>query len=198
MMRKLLVLLGVVAVFGYVSQAEAKDRWPNWYLGLKGSTGFALDDGAGSFDYEGGWGLGATLGYLPEFGLGAADNFRLEAELFYRENEFEGASDISEVESISYMFNTYYDFQIKDMPIVPYIGAGLGTTKIDADVVDPALPDLDDTAFTWQLMGGLSFEIEEVPMVAFNVGYRFVRWEDNDATDEASNHNLEVGVDFRF
>lgn len=188
MIKRLLVLLGFIAVVGYVSQAEAKDRWPNWYVGFTGSTGFALDEDFGTFEHEGGWGAGVAVGYLPELGLGEFDNFRVEGEIFYRENAFEEASSI-DVESTSYMANLYYDFRLKDMPIVPYVGAGLGTSTVEVG-------SADDDFFTWQLMGGLSFEIEEVPMVAFNVGYRFVRFEDDDA--EAANHNLEAGVQLRF
>ena len=188
-MKKLLVLLGFVAVVGYVSQAEAKDRWPNWYVGVRGSLGTALDEDFGTLDTEGGWGLGAVIGYLPELGLGEFDNFRVEAEYFYRENASEDAPDF-DVETTSYMFNAYYDFKTEQLPITPYVGAGLGLSEIEVSDIG-----YDEEDFTWQLMAGFSFDIEEVPMVGFNAGYRFIRFEGD---SEAASHNLEVGVDFRF
>jgi len=191
-MKKLLVLLGFIAVVGYVSKADAADRWPRWYVGLTGSLGFELDDGfAGSSGFDNGYGFGGSIGYLPKLGLGALDNFRIEGEIFLRENNHKDGDET--VESISYMGNLYYDLgRLESFPIIPYVGGGIGSTTIE-------VLDLSEKAFTWQLMGGVTFEFEEVPLVVFGIGYKYIHWNENDMMeDDVSNHNIEASMRLRF
>lgn len=71
MNAKSTISLAVLAATLFAGTANAEPRWPNWYIGLHG--GWSMDDSYDSttagttteVDTDGGYLLGASLGYVP-------------------------------------------------------------------------------------------------------------------------------------
>lgn len=127
--------------------ANADDHMANdegFYAGLGGGMmaikGFASDSGnsKSDADLENGIRISAFAGY--DFG-----SFRAEGEFSYSDNDTDhlnnanlnkGAdTDVSgDIKRLSLMINGYYDIDLKDVPITPYIGLGVGLTREKMDV----------------------------------------------------------------
>lgn len=140
------------------------------------------------------FGVGAAIGY--KFGLG----LRLETEFSYRIAEANSV-EISGfgtwldgsggVETINLMANGWFDFDFLSFMFgnwSPYVGGGVGIAKFSIDpgywalggcgcpgsptVAVPVL-EASDTAYVWQLGGGLTYRYSEALNVSLD--YRFLR-----------------------
>jgi opacity protein-like surface antigen len=70
----------------------------------------------------------------------------------------DGQGDIT---NTSLFANLYYDFNIGG-GLEPYVGAGIGIAKVDVDYSPSGVGIIngDDTAFVWQLKGGVTWKID--------------------------------------
>ena len=77
--------------------------------------------------------------------------------------------------STTYLFaNAYRDFDIENLPVTPYIGAGIGVgfVEVDYNLGGESLVDDDDTLFAYQVMAGASYDVNEQVALFGEAGYR--------------------------
>ena len=162
----------------------------NWMQSTKDSVGGAAGAllGAGratKADFDMGWAGVVSLGY------GFGNGLRLEVEGNYRENDvkdfrFGGVTprfQSGTARSYGAMGNVLFDFAIPGVPVMPYIGAGVGYvwTEFDGvsgvDYVAPngrrLLVDDTDGQFAYQGIAGVAFNTG-VPGLAVTAEYRFL------------------------
>jgi opacity protein-like surface antigen len=201
-----------------LADASSGERWPRWYLGIAGGVSF-LDDSdlsganTGEVKYDTGWSGAVALGYRPHFDGGALDSLRFELEGGYRSHNLDkgtvNAAPVNfseDLRMLTFMGNVYYDFRNASR-WTPYVGAGAGYAHVSLDN-DAALANTDDSDSTWawQLMAGLSYSPESIPLTEWSLGYRFFALDDPEfarATgpfelEDVMSHNVEVGARFRF
>ncbi len=167
-----------------------------------------------STELDGGFGIGAALGY--DFGHFTQNlGVRAEAEITYRDNEVDGhdlngaaqTGAAGDLTSLAFMANGIIDIHNKSR-FTPYAGAGIGFANVeydgyDIDAVNGVLSD-DDTVFAYQLIAGLSFDINE--KFALTADYRYFATEDpdvttvvnNDTSTEYDTHNFLAGIRYKF
>lgn len=116
--------------------------------------------------------MSGAIGYRWEY-------LRTELEYVWRKYSRDrlepvpGAYSNAFFKTYSYMWNTYYDI----LPYnwwTPYVGGGLGFTKIryrDVDGAGYTNEDWSTTRFTWSLGGGLSLKVTN--RLNLDVGYRY-------------------------
>lgn len=193
------ISLAILAATMFAGSANAEPRWPNWYVGLHG--GWSMDDSydtnAGAdVETDGGYIVGASLGYVPPTELPFFNMTRYELEYSFRSNDVESPGT-GEVEAHTAMLNMLVDFNT-ETNWTPYVGGGLGMARIDVD-------GDDDSVFAWQLMAGLDYEPESIPMTVWGVRYRYLGAQDADINSggtpvevEYDNHSIEATARFRF
>lgn len=193
----------VLAVALMSSAAHAEKRWPNWYVGL--NAGWSMDDDydtttagvGGETGTDGGYLLGASLGYVPPTEVPFFDMTRWELEYTYRNNDAETAG-VGDFEMHTIMANMLVDFE-NETRWTPYVGGGLGMGRLD-------IGGENDSNFAWQLMAGLDYAPEAMPMTVWGLRYRYLGSSDYDietapATTtevEYDAHSLEATARFRF
>lgn len=192
------ISLAILAATMFAGSANAEPRWPNWYVGLHG--GWSMDDEydatGGDVETDGGYILGASLGYVPPTELPFFNMTRYELEYSFRSNDVE-APGSGEVEAQTAMANMLVDFD-NTTNWTPYVGGGLGMANIELD-------GDDDSVFAWQLMAGLDYEPESLPMTVWGLRYRYLGAQDADIATagtttelEYDNHSVEATARFRF
>lgn len=94
------------------------------------------------------------------------------------------ASDSGQVETHTYMVNAYYDFDL-GLAFTPYVGIGLGNTTYDVSYVPGGVSVIDDESnkFTWQLMAGASYDINDALQV-------YASWRFRDGENHSSGSTL--------
>lgn len=193
--------LAILATAFVAGSASAEPRWPNWYVGLHG--GWAMDDSydtdaGGDIETDGGYAVGASLGYVPPTEIPFLNMTRYELEYTFRSNDVE-APGTGEVESNTAMLNMLVDFE-NDTRFTPYVGGGVGMSNIEFGD-----EDADDSVFAWQLMAGLDYSPETMPMTVWGLRYRYLGAQDADVDMagtpvevEYDNHSIEAAARFRF
>lgn len=161
-------------------------------------------------EFDTGYNVGAALGY--DYGPA-----RLEAEIAYRQNDFDSfsgqflgagfkSSADGDVDATSFMVNAYWDFE-SGSPVTPYLGAGAGFANVSYNDVRDDLGDFvddDDNVFAYQLAAGIGFEID--PNLTFDLGYRYFTTDDPEVRDsfgdtfetEYKSHNVSLGLRMTF
>ena len=178
------------------AQAQSLDRpWAGFYVSAHGGITFPRDS-VSEFDSPGlpggvgtittaadnGYRLGGALGYFFTRYLSA------EIELSYARSDIDTLDAVSirtprgsgpidakgSASTLSGMVNAYLSLPM-DNGIRPYIGGGLGVTRVGAHGVGfagvPGETDDSDNAFSWQLMAGVGFKL--APNVELGARYRF-------------------------
>ncbi|MCE3233257.1 MAG: hypothetical protein K0R98_1514 [Rickettsiaceae bacterium] len=109
------------------------------------------------YKHKNGYGIGLALGH------NVSDNFRTEIEGKYRTDHFKlrGVYAKDRIDTITASFNGYYDFNNTTV-LAPYIGAGIGATTDD---------DVRNVAFSYQLMAGVNYKLNDDDKISF--GYRY-------------------------
>nr|MCU0888191.1 outer membrane beta-barrel protein [Rubritepida sp.] len=136
------------------------------------------------------WGLLAS----GSVGWGFGNGVRAELEVSYRDNAAENITLANNIRGqtvggafrqVGVMGNAFYDFHpglnLGGMPIVPYLGAGIGYAWLDYDNVTARLSPTtravvngSDGAFAYQAMAGVAFGLDAaLPGLAFTVEYRY-------------------------
>jgi opacity protein-like surface antigen len=161
--------------------AEERSDRHGPYIGLEAGLSFLSDSKfSGTLDgfevsFDTGFSIGAALGYK------FTKHFRLEADLGYRQSDVDkitgfavplgGSGDMS---TLTVLGNAYYDFDL-GIPIVPYIGVGIGLGVVDVNTSDSAnRVSVNDSAttFAWNLMAGISYGLFD--NVDLDLGYRYL------------------------
>jgi opacity protein-like surface antigen len=145
------------------------------------------------------------------------NELRVEANVSYRNPDIDsvtisgttldGAGDVG---ALTGMINAYYDANL-GLPVRPFVGAGIGIARVNIDS-DPSAVlrvDDDDTAFAWNLMAGVSYDVTN--QVTVSAGYRYLHIGDlefnasisglGSGTLEAkgfASHEVLVGVRYNF
>ncbi len=175
-----------------------------WYAGAFGSYSSADDIGFGTAlgtvktTFDRGTGLGLFVGY--DF-----DGIRIEGDWSWREFSVEdhilGGAKLpgptGEADSTSYMLNAFYDFN-RDGTVQPYVGVGVGFTDVEVEKFGVApVPEVlndQDSAFSYQIMAGLGFEISKT--VALFVDYRFQSTSDLTVTVTPGAGGVSTDIDW--
>lgn len=194
-MKKILALVLVLLAAG-VTEAVACD---GLYVGGKLSYNrYNVNN-----DTVGGVGLGSGISdtledYTFGYGIGLGyryGNYRIEAE-FSKRDDVEKSSYISGVKSVnefvskSYMINAYYDI-FPYAIITPYVSGGLGASEL---TYSPASTDsVNETNFTWNVGGGLSWKINN----RWNVDLAYRYWSFGKIEHaEIDMHEIYLGLRF--
>jgi len=166
--------------------------------------GVLVGSGSGDMEYDTGYTIGGAVGYMKE-------KFRLEGELSYQANDMDkvvgpgGSEPVNgDVSALTLLFNLYYDFKTRGS-WTPYITAGFGSSKVDADI---EWLSEDDYVFTYQFGAGVGYAMSETATLDFR--YRYLGASDfeygeiqpglGSASIEAAiaSHNLTIGLRFAF
>ena len=138
-------------------------------------------------------------------GYDFANPLRLEIELIRQKNDlditsynnFYGTFNEGDLKTHSFMFNGFYDVDTGSA-WTPFIGAGLGWSKLDIN--DPGFNDSDsDDVFTYQFIGGVAYAFNDQWSV--DAQYRFMGTSDatiDDADFSVNSNNLMLGLRYSF
>ena len=209
-------LVGAVAVLLCATASQAQER--GVYGELRGGAVFVTDADATNLG-----GLNGTMsndtGFLLEGAVGYSygNGVRAEFALGYRQNdldEFEvppvaPVSADGDFSAFTVMGNVYYDFDLDGTGgigsgVTPFVGAGIGAAFVETEVrafggVPLSAEDQDDTAFAWQIIAGLAYEIS--PDVTATVSYSYFATPDIDFDGvgyEYASHNILAGISMDF
>lgn len=201
------------ATIALLAPLSAKADVPaGWYLGGNTIMSFQSDADSSvsavtnSIESKTGWGLAGYGGYA--WGNG----FRTEAELAYRHAEADNVTGTNSgavgggIHNTALMGNVLYDISTGTR-LTPYVGAGIGTSLVDADnlrTMNGATADDDRIAFAYQGIAGAALALDGG--WAFTADYRYfatpdVKFKTNTgarAETENSSHNLMMGVRYTF
>ncbi|MCQ4162934.1 OmpA family protein [Roseomonas sp. GC11] len=161
------VYLGAGAGYNYLQEAD-----------ISASSG---GSGKTSAEFEHGFGGVLSVGY------GFGNGLRAELEGNYRQNDVDSLKSGASlpgvggtVRTYGAMVNALYDFNL-GLPVVPYVGAGVGYVWSDYDTVRTrgagrSSVTIDDTdgQFAFQGIVGAAFPIAAVPGLAVTAEYRFL------------------------
>lgn len=122
--------------------------------------------GTEAMEFDTGFTFGGFLGY--DFG----NNFRLEGEISYRENQIHtaGGKDPQAATS-AIMLNGFHDIFLTK-PLSLYVGGGFGVATAQLKTVSLGqVIDANESVFAYQLETGIGWNINS--HITFNLGYRF-------------------------
>ena len=167
----------------------------------------------GTLSFDTGAGFGGAFGFVP------LDSVRVEGEIAYRTNGVDSHTDSSgttpldgDMSALSFMGNAFYDFDL-GMPLVPYVGAGVGFAAVFLDASlefggsTVQIADDSDTVFAYQGIVGIAYEFSG-GLVA-TADYRYFATMDAELTETAAfggssfeasyaSHNLTLGIRYQF
>jgi opacity protein-like surface antigen len=172
------------------------------YVSVQGGVAFLADSevsGAksGTIEFDPGYALGVAVG--NKFG-----KVRAELELGYQKNNVDKCEgkckDISgDMKAYSLLVNGYYDF-INKTKITPYITAGIGVAKVDADV--NKIAHVDDTGLAYQVGVGVAYAINS--KLTVDLKYRYIGVVDLNGIEidslnpEFESNNVFLGLRYNF
>ncbi|HBM90295.1 MAG TPA: hypothetical protein DD400_00205 [Rhodospirillaceae bacterium] len=209
--RFLGVVIAAVALL-LPASAHAKMR-PDWYVGGAGvlplqlNADSSLSNVTNQIEYKTGWGLSGSGGYNWNNGL------RTELEFVYRHSDVQKvtgtgstAFDGGGIHNKALMFNTLYDFKTGTR-FVPYLGAGIGGSLVDADnlrSINGATLDKERFALAYQAIAGFALALEG--NWSFTADYRYfatpeVKFKSSagvSAETENASHNILMGIRYQF
>jgi outer membrane protein OmpA-like peptidoglycan-associated protein len=219
-------LFAAAATIAFVPAAHA-------YEGLYGAIGAGLNYTQDDNDFEKTFPAATAwdseldhnkgIGVYAALGMDRGSNWRLEGEFSYRNNDvrhlpgdgagFPGWSTLSGDQSVmALMFNAIYDFS-NDSKITPYIGAGLGAGRFEADFggTNASLQTIavNDKAFQLAYQGIAGVAIALAENVALDISYRYfgaenVRYEGlvsgavSDFKSDYRTHSAFAGLRWNF
>jgi len=205
-MKKTMLTVAALAVLAVpIRSMAAEDAFY-----IKGSLGIgmAMDTdidnmanaaGTAKLTYDTGFAGSLAAGY--DF----ANPLRLEVEFMRMKNDLDrlsfdnviGNFTEGDLTSRSFMLNGFYDVDTGS-PWTPFVGVGLGWSRLDLD--SPAFSSSDnDDVFTYQLIGGVAYAFNEQWSV--DAEYRFIGTGDatiSGADYDLNSNNLMVGLRYTF
>lgn len=202
-----------VAALAFFAPVSAQAETPaGWYLGMNTNMSFQtkgdsdVSNVTNSIEYKDGWGISGYSGYAWGNGL------RTEGELNYRHSSADDISGVNSgtagggIHNLSLMGNLLYDFDL-DARITPYVGAGVGVSRVGADnlrTINGAT--LDDNRYKLAYQGIAGFSLDLEGNWAFTADYRYfatpnVKFDSNTGArgeTENASHNIMMGVRYAF
>ena len=227
-MRSNLRIISILACAGAVfsaSNANARDSFPRWYIGLV-AGGTIMQDFDGNETYnslstgmlsasgtqgsEAGYSYGAQIGYvIPGF-----EGLRLEGEVLISQNNSSSGFSVAgitdntgEIKRTAYMLNALYDFSPESV-WSPYLGIGGGVSSINFGFDD-------DTVLAGQALAGINISPANMPNLTWSLGYRLMVLDGAEMSatsinaiaetasetgkyDSTITHSAELGLKMRF
>lgn len=206
------LLASVLLFSGFISSAHAQ-----FYVG--GNIGLAMLSKADITEdpdtFEIGFKDDMTLAGLVGYGLN--DNFRVEGEVAYQENDLKsfgmGGVEINadmigdfrgEVTNLSWLLNGYYDFTANGN-FKPYLTAGIGRSKVNIEfrLQDPSFGVIGaadhDSTMTYHVGAGMGYMITD--NITLDLRYRYLMLDDptfDDASMDYASHNITGGIRISF
>jgi len=200
-MRKILLMAGVVCFAATTASAFEF----NPYVAARAKYVFSRNEvkGTGAVDYKDKLNkdvFGGSIAAGTTWNLMDGD-FRFELE--YTKNA-DAKKDGGKVKTQGVLFNVYYDFNLQNMPVKPYVGAGLGwgRAELEGDGVR-----VKDDGVSMQIGAGASYQVNE--NLAFDLGYRYITYGDFDEEERVGliyekydykprAHEILLGVRYAF
>lgn len=221
--------LTALAILGAsASPALAADP-AGWYA--SGQAGAAIQEDSsthGAMNFQSGTDPGFAL--LGALGRNLGNGFRVEGEVGYRQIDLNnlsisndgGAGAAAGVGSlngvtvgnisggnhiISFMGNGFYDFDLPNTKLKPYIGGGIGFARVEANdwrADNVRLVSDNDMVFAYQVGGGVSYPVS--PRTDAFLDYRYFATQDPSFTaahggivkTDVETHNVSVGMRYKF
>jgi opacity protein-like surface antigen len=163
-MRKLTIAAAVIGVLGFSSVSNA-ESYVSAYLGMAiphdADVTSPLAPGASAtVEFDSGFALGAKIGHwfndMPHFGV--------QLDLNGHYPDLKSFSELGLTVPITgdVSVNSITANALLRMPegkIRPYVGVGAGFFMAEVDSPDLLLNDDKDTAFGWQLLAGVDFDV---------------------------------------
>jgi len=162
-------------------------------------------------------GNGVTAHTSPDIGLAALgafgyrfwDDFRIEEEAGYRRatiSKINGASASGSLSAVSMMSNVLYDIPL-GLPVVPFVGAGVGFTYTGFNTISPVGGSTvrdNDTVFAMQGIVGVSYNLTD--NLAVVAAYRYFAPDGSNVENGLGvklqgadqSHTVTVGVRWSF
>lgn len=205
-MKKTVLTVAALTVLAAPMSSMATDD--SFYIKANIGVGMAMDT---DIDNVPNAGDTAKMTYDSGFigslaaGYDFANPLRLEIELIRHKNDLDitsynnlyGTFNEGDLKTHSFMFNGFYDVDTGSA-WTPFIGAGLGWSKLDIN--DPGFHDSDsDDVFTYQFIGGVAYAFNDQWSV--DAQYRFLGTSDAtiDGADFNFNSNdLMLGLRYSF
>ncbi len=161
----------------------------------------------GDVEFDSGFGYEAGIGY--DFG-----KTRLEVGYSQHKGDIEKATEDSGATSKvngdgslnSIMLTVYRDFPSDSGKFTPYIGAGIGSTTVEADditIAGTVYGDDEEAAFSYQLKAGVSYDMNEkadlyAELSYLNVGEVELAKAGNKVDIDSSSLGIFTGIRFQF
>lgn len=205
-MKKTLVTVATLTVLAapMSSMAAADSFYVKGNIGIGMAMDTDIDNlpnavGTAEMTYDNGF-----IGSLAA-GYDFANPMRMEIELIRQKNDlditsydnFYGTFNEGDLKTHSFMLNGYYDVDTGS-PWKPFVGAGMGWSKLDINHPGFSTSDSDDV-FTYQLIGGVAYAFNDKWSV--DVQYRFMGTSEAtiDGADFNYNSNdLMLGLRYSF
>lgn len=134
------------------------------------------------------------VGFNVGVGIGQkTQNVRTEVEFRFLRNKVKSID--AHVQNYAYMGNLYYDFdEFNIANLVPYIGAGLGYSRVTQTVkLENAKTSQGFNTFAYQVMPGIQYNISE--LVSTNISYRYLgTTQVGDTGSSYQSHSLNLGL----
>ncbi len=214
MRNRFLSLMYTGSLLCLASLAHADEGWyASGQVGASFLTSSELDDPKGilaaagtEISFDVGYDVSGAIGY--HWGL-----FRVEGEITYAESDIDEVevlgievSGSGDVDSLGFMANAFWDFEISD-GWQAYLGGGIGYAVVsinDASVVGIPLADDNDSVFAYQLGTGIDYQMS--PATTLSLDYRYFATFDPEfnAVDgspfkaEYDSHIIRLGVGINF
>ncbi len=200
---------GILAGFGFLfsicSQSFAQGH--GFYISGYGGLNLAEEMPLGAGDGE------LSLGYFGAGGLGYefGNGLRAEGQFGYGPHDVDKIGSNSavggSVDIYTFMANVLYEFRPDGWVIYPYLGAGVGALRLQADNVAPvsgSSVDDADVSIAIQAIVGASVDITD--RLSLSLDYRHLRAPDlaldtaagGQVFSDYASHQIMAGLRFRF
>lgn len=204
---KLKTTLAVAAVSMFAATGIAQAETSPIYLQLGAGVNYMDDQ-----DLSGGGQTRTVQGSNPGWalmgaaGIGLFNNFRTELELSHRDHGLDGSGSL---DADSVMLNFFYDIPVKFAGFTPYIGAGAGSSWINAKRINTTATfgQVDDRDQVWAYQGIVGLASDLAPNWKLSIDYRYFGTFDDPEFDsssgtkvdgEFSDHTIMVGIRYSF
>lgn len=168
------------------------------------SANAALRSISSELTFDTGWGGSAAVGwrFLPAEEIGP----RLELEGAYQHNDvdqFNSSRGNIAVDGDASVFSLMANFVLDvytGTPVVPYFGAGVGASWVDAEITASGqTTDADDRALTGQLIGGVAYALTDTLFLTLDYRYFLIDELDLEGgTLEPRIHKVSLGMRHQF
>lgn len=178
-----------------------------YYVAVNGGVAFLEDGDAGrakGVDYFDDEGYAVTVAFGKRIAA-MSKQVRIEGELGYQKNEVDDCSGrgcrnaSGDLKAYSFLVNGYYDL-VRGKKIVPYLTAGVGVAKVDADINHRA--HVDDLGLAYQVGAGLAYHITDNWHIDLKYRYMGTGEIDNyklyNTEPEFETQNVFLGIRYRF